>query len=39
MSGTFPMLWVYLVAEVIGGIAAAVLYVKLVAQGSPPSDD
>ncbi len=36
MSATFTSLWVYLIAPVVGGIAAAVLYNRVVANALAP---
>lgn len=39
MSGTFTSLWAYLLAEILGGIAAAVLYTKVVVGASAPTTE
>ncbi len=39
MSGTFTSVAVYVAAEIIGGIAAAVLYTHVVAASAPTTDD
>ena len=39
MSGTFTSIWVYLLAPVIGGIAAALLYVNVVAKATAPTTE
>ena len=39
MSGTFTSVWVYVLAEIIGGIAAALLYTKVVAGASAPTTE
>ncbi len=39
MSGTFTSVWVYVAAEIIGGLAAALLYTKVVAAASAPTTD
>ncbi len=39
VSGTFTSFWVYLLAPVLGGIAAAVLYDRVVRQGTAPTMD
>jgi len=36
MSGTFTSLWVYVLAEIVGGIAAAVLYASVVGGAAAP---
>jgi len=36
MSGTFTALWVYVLAEIVGGIAAAVLYATVVGGAAAP---
>lgn len=36
MSGTFTSLWVYIVADLVGGIAAALLYTHVVSRPAPP---
>ncbi|MGI8416196.1 MAG: MIP/aquaporin family protein [Nakamurella sp.] len=37
MSGTFTSLWVYVAAELVGGIIAALLYVHVVAKAAAPT--
>ncbi len=37
MSGQFRGLWVYVLAEILGGVAAALLYTKVVAKASAPT--
>jgi len=37
MSGTFTSLWLYLVAPLVGGIAAAVLYDRVVGRATAPT--
>jgi len=37
MSGTFTSLWVYLLAPIVGGIAAALLYSNVVAKAAAPT--
>jgi len=39
MSGTFDSLWLYVVAPLLGGIAAAVLYEQVVGRAEAPSMD
>jgi len=39
MSGTFTSLWLYLLAPVIGGIAAALLYANVVAKATAPTTE
>lgn len=39
MSGTFTSLWVYILAELVGGIAAALLYDRVVARALAPTMD
>lgn len=36
MSGTFTALWVYVLAEIVGGVAAAVLYATVVGGAAAP---
>ncbi len=36
MSGTFTSLWLYLLAPIVGGAAAALLYSNVVAKAAPP---
>jgi len=37
MSGTYTSLWLYVVADVLGGIAAALLYVHVVGKATAPT--
>ena len=37
MSGTFSALGVYVIAEILGGVAAALLYTFVVAKGAAPT--
>jgi len=37
MSGTFTALGVYVIAEILGGVAAALLYTFVVAKGAAPT--
>ena len=39
MSGTFDSLWVYVLAPIVGGIAAALLYDRVVAGATAPGVD
>ncbi len=39
MSGTFTSLWLYLLAPIVGGAAAALLYSNVVAKAAPTMDD
>jgi hypothetical protein len=39
VSGTFTGLWVYILAEILGGIAAALLYTFVVAKGAAPTTE
>lgn len=39
ISGTFTSLWVYLVAPVVGGVAAALLYSNVVSKAAAPTTD
>jgi len=39
MSGTFTSLWLYLLAPIVGGIAAALLYSNVVAKAAAPTMD
>ena len=36
MSGTFTAVWVYVLAELVGGIAAAILYATVVGPAAAP---
>jgi glycerol uptake facilitator-like aquaporin len=39
MSGNFDSIWVYLVGRILGGVAAALLYNKVVAPATAPTTD
>ena len=39
MSGTFTSLWVYLIAPIVGGVAAALLYVHVVSKAAAPTTE
>ncbi len=39
MSGTYTSVWVYVAAEIIGGIAAALLYDRVLAAAEAPTTD
>lgn len=39
MSGNFDSIWIYLVGRILGGVAAALLYNKVVAPATAPTTD
>lgn len=39
VSGTFTAFWVYLLAPTLGGIAAAVLYDRVIGRGNAPAPE
>lgn len=39
VSGNFDSFWIYIVGPLVGGVAAALLYDKFVAQAAPPGDE
>jgi len=39
MSATFTSLWVYILAPLVGGIAAAVLYDQVIGRADAPTPD
>ncbi len=39
VSGNFDSFWIYLVGPLVGGVGAAFLYDKFIAQAAPPGDE
>ncbi|MCZ2404800.1 aquaporin [Paenarthrobacter sp. Z7-10] len=37
MSGTYDSLWIYVLADILGGILAALLYTKVVSKATAPT--
>ncbi len=39
VSANFDSVWIYIIGPLVGGVAAAFLYDKFIAQAAPPGDE